>query len=146
MSNQISRICTGAVILSAALCCTVNLTPATALAATDATTTPMQAPAANPVGLLRPAYITLATADHDYKGHRVKAMKAIEAACDLLRTDIRGEGKGHEPQAISDTQLRGALSEVQQASALVPAGKGQKKIVSHLDKAISELNIALTIK
>ncbi len=149
MSNQISRILSGAVILSAALCCTVNLAAATPLATPEATfpaPTQYQVPAGNPVALLRPAYITLATADHDYKGHRVKAMKAIEAACALLGTDISGEGKGHEPQAVSDAQLRQALSEVQQASAAVPAGKSQKKIVTHLDKAISEITTALTIK
>jgi len=36
------------------------------------------------VASLRQSYATLAVADHDYKGHRVKAMKAIEAACKLL--------------------------------------------------------------
>ena len=149
MSNQVSRILTGAVILSAALCYAANLTAATPLATPEATVplpTQYQPAAGNPVALLRPAYITLATADHDYKGHRVKAMKAIEAACKLLGTDISGEGRGHEPQAVSDAQLRQALSEVQQASAAVPGGKDQKKIVAHLDKAISELNTALTIK
>ena len=149
MSNPSSRFWTGAVILSAALCYTVNLTAATPLAASEGNTavpTPIQAPAASPVSLLRSAYITLATADHDYKGHRVKAMKAIEAACTLLGTDITGEGKGREPQPISDTQLREALNQVQQAIGLVPTGKSQKKIVTHLDKAISELTTALTIK
>src|SRR5581483_5813463 len=77
---------------------------------------------ASALGLLRSAYATLAVADHDYKGHRVKAMKAIENACKLLGTDISGEGKGKEPQAISDTQLRAALAQVQQAATLVPAG------------------------
>jgi len=51
-----------------------------------------------------------------------------------------------EKQAISDAQLRSALATVQQVRAAIPAGKGQKQIDHHLDKAISELNIALTIK
>jgi len=104
----------------------------------------MTSPAA--VAELRQAYATLAVADHDYKGHRVKAMKAIEAACKLLGTDISGDSKVREKQAISDAQLRSALAEVQQVSTAIPAGKGQKQIVNHLNKAISELTTALTIK
>ena len=102
--------------------------------------------AVSPVNTLRQAYLILRNADHDYKGHRVKAMKAIEAACTLLGTDISGDGKGREKQPISDAQLRQALSLVQQSEGQVPAGKGQKKILARIDKAISELNIALTIR
>jgi hypothetical protein len=149
MSSPFSRISKSAVVLAVALCYAAHLPAATPLAAADSAgpaTTPIQVSAGNPVPLLRTAYLTLATADHDYKGHRVKAMKAIEAACTLLGTSISGDGKGRERQPISDAQLRQALGEVQQASALVPAGKTQKKIVAHLDKAISELTTALTIK
>src|SRR5579859_2277050 len=37
---------------------------------------------------LRHAYAILATGDHDYKGHRAKAMKAVEAAGKLLGVDL----------------------------------------------------------
>ena len=112
MSNHYSRILKATVIFSAALCYAAKLTATTPLATAEASNpapTPVQAPAGNPVPVLRTAYITLATADHDYKGHRVKAMKAIEAACTLLGSNIAGEVKSHEPQPISDAQLREAL-------------------------------------
>jgi hypothetical protein len=122
-------------------------------AATPTVTAAVQA-AANPplvnlgvsseVGYLQQVYATLATADHDYKGHRVKAMKAIETACKLLGSGIGGDGKGHEKQALSDAQLREAIGMLQNASGIV-AAQGQKKVLTHIDTAIKELNIALTI-
>jgi hypothetical protein len=39
---------------------------------------PVRAQPANTTALLDDAYATLAQARHDYKGHRVKAMKQIE--------------------------------------------------------------------
>ena len=133
-----------ALIISAALFHTANLSAATVAGAAPAPTAPV--PAGNALGLLRSAYATLAVADHDYKGHRVKAIKAIENACKLLGTDISGQAKVKEPQAISDAQLRAALAQVQQAATLVPAGKGQKQIVNHINKAVAEITTALTIK
>ena len=94
---------------------------------------------------LRQAYSTLAIADHDYKGHRVRAMHAIEAACDLLGTDVRGDAKGREKQAVSDTQLRQAQALVQQAQALATQ-QNQKKVAKHTARAIEEISIALSIK
>jgi hypothetical protein len=94
---------------------------------------------------LRQAYTTLAVADHDYKGHRVKAMRAIEAACDILGSDIRDKGKGREKQAVSDSQLREAQGFVQQARGIA-AQQNQAKVIQHLTMAINEISIALTIK
>lgn len=96
------------------------------------------APAAN---LLRQAYVTLSMADHDYKGHRVEAMKQIEAAAKLLRMDLRGDGKGHEKQAVSDEQLRIARGMLQQASAGLTG-----KPLKHVERAINQINIALKIR
>jgi hypothetical protein len=94
---------------------------------------------------LRLAYGTLCKADHDYKGHRVRAMHAIEAACDILGTDIRGDGKSKEGQSISDAELRQAQTLVQQALGMAQQ-QNQKKVAAHLTKAINEISIALTIK
>jgi hypothetical protein len=91
--------------------------------------------------LLDDAYATLAHADHDYKGHRVKAMKQIELAVQELGGKISGKGKGHEPQAASDAQLRAAQALLQQA-----AGGLSKKALKHVNAAIEQLNIALSIK
>src|ERR1035438_285941 len=70
------------------------------------------APAAS---LLVQAYTTLEHAAHDYKGHRVAAMKQIEAAAKLLGVKVRGDGKAHERQGVSDAQLRTAQGLLQQA-------------------------------
>jgi hypothetical protein len=92
-------------------------------------------------GLLVQAYTTLELADHDYKGHRVAAMKQIEAAAKLLGVIVRGDGKAHERQGVSDAQLRTAQGLLQQARSGL-SGKPLK----HVDRALQQLSIALSIK
>ena len=103
--------------------------------------TRVQAQTNNNLATLDEAYATLAQADHDYKGHRVRAMKQIELVVHELGGKISGKGKRHEPQATSDAQLRAAQSLLQQASTGL-SGKALK----HVNAAIAQLNIALTIK
>ena len=92
-------------------------------------------------GLLVQAYTTLEQADHDYKGHRHAAMKQIEAAGKLLGIKVRGDGKGHEKQGVSDAQLRAAQGLLEQAR---PALSG--KPLQHVNKALQQISIALSIK
>jgi len=101
----------------------------------------VQAQGAGPSKLLRDAYVTLAQADHDYKGHRAAAMKHIEAAGKPLGVNVRGDGRGHEHQGVSDEQLRIARGMLEQA-------RGQLKGTSlkHVNKAIQEINVALKIR
>jgi hypothetical protein len=96
------------------------------------------APAAE---LLRQAYVTLASADHDYKGHRVEAMKQVHAAGRVLGVNLHGDGKGHENQGQSDQQLRIAQGLLQQASAGLSG-----KALRHVAAAEKHLAIALTIR
>jgi len=91
--------------------------------------------------LLDDAYATLAQADHDYKGHRVKAMKQIELAVQELGVKISGKGRGREPQGTSDAQLRAAQGLLHQA-----AGGLSKKALKHVNAAIEQINVALSIK
>jgi hypothetical protein len=91
--------------------------------------------------LLDDAYATLAQADHDYKGHRVKAMKQIELAIQELGGKISGKGRGHESQGTSDAQLRAAQGLLQQA-----AGGLSQKALKHVNAAVEQINIALSIK
>jgi len=93
-------------------------------------------------GLLRQAYGLLQLADHDYKGHRVRAMKQIEVAAQHLGVILRGDGKGHEAQAASDEQLRSAQTLLEQASLGLKAGQG----LAHVKLAIAQLAIALAIR
>ena len=93
------------------------------------------------VALLEQAYTTLAQADHDYKGHRVKAMKDIEKAVKELGGKISGDGKGREPQGASDDQLRKAKGLLQQA---VPNLSG--KPLKLVNNAIKQIDEALAVK
>jgi hypothetical protein len=94
-----------------------------------------------PGDLLIQAYTTLEKADHDYKGHRADAMREIEAAGKLLGIRVRGDGKGHEKQGVSDEQLRVAQGLLEQAR-----GGLQGKALAHVNKAIQQISIALKIK
>ena len=95
----------------------------------------------NSSALLNDAYATLAQAKHDYKGHRVRAMKQIEAALGELGGKISSTGKNHEPQGTSDAQLRAAQGLLEQARAGL-SGKALK----HVQAAISQISIALSIR
>lgn len=95
----------------------------------------------NSSALLNDAYATLAQAKHDYKGHRVRAMKQIEAALGELGGKISSKGRNHEPQGTSDAQLRAAQGLLKQASAGL-SGKALK----HVQAAISQISIALSIR
>jgi hypothetical protein len=92
-------------------------------------------------GLLREAYARLYVADHDYKGHRVRAMRQIEAAAAILGVELKGDGKGHEPQATSDAQLRQARDLLGQITGAV-VGTGLLRI----QLAIEQLNLALAVR
>ena len=92
-------------------------------------------------GLLVQAYTTLEQADHDYKGHRIAAMKQIEAAAKLLGVKVRSDGRGHEKQGVSDAQLRTAQGLLQQAQSGLSG-----KPLRHVNKALQQLSIALSIR
>ncbi len=100
---------------------------------------------AGDVQTLQQAYQILSTANHDYKGHRIKAMKAIHAAAKLMGTKLKGDGKNKEPQQLSDEQLRGVQKMLQGMRATVH-GPSQAKVIQHVDQAIHHLGVALTIK
>jgi hypothetical protein len=95
--------------------------------------------------VLTRAYLILATGDHDYKGHRVKAMHQIEAAAKLLGVDLGGDAKDRQKQVLSDDKLRDArgLLEIVLNSAEV---KAQPRISKHITEAINQIDVALTIR
>jgi hypothetical protein len=101
----------------------------------------VHADTAGSITLLNDAYATLAQANHDYKGHRVRAMKQIEAALNVLGEKISGQGKGHEPQGTSDAQLRAAQVLLQQAGAGLTG-----KALKHVNEAASQISTALSIR
>ena len=96
---------------------------------------------ATAVTQLTQAYVALSVADHDYQGHRAKAMKQIEVAAKEMGVSLAGNGKGHEQQVTSDQQIQAATTLLQQARPGLPP-KAQK----HVDKALEDLAAALAIK
>jgi hypothetical protein len=91
------------------------------------------------------AYDILATGDHDYKGHRVKAMHQIEAAAKLLDVKLSGDDKVKQKQILSDEKLleaRNLLNKVLDNAEV----KGQPKVSKHISDAIAQLSVALSIK
>jgi hypothetical protein len=97
--------------------------------------------ASAPGDLLRQAYATLSAANHDYKGHRVAAMKHVQAAGKLLGVELRGHGRGHEQQGDSDAQLRAAQNLLEQARPAL-SGKPLKRV----NRAIHEISVALNLR
>jgi hypothetical protein len=94
-----------------------------------------------PANLLPRAYVTLSMADHDYKGHRGEAMKQIAAAAKILRIDLHGDNVVRERQAVSDEQLRIARNLLEQARTQL-----RGRALKHVDKAINQINVALTVR
>jgi hypothetical protein len=95
--------------------------------------------------MLRNAYQILATGDHDYKGHRVRAMHAVERAGKLLGIDLAGDLKDRQPQPLSDDKLREAQGLIAQVLGAAEV-KNQKRITKHLNVAVNEINTALTVR
>jgi hypothetical protein len=96
-------------------------------------------------GMLQNAYLILATGDHDYQGHRVKAMHQIEAAAKLLGMNLSGDAKDRQPQPLSDAKLREAQGLLQSVLASSEV-QNQKRITKHINNAINQINIALSIR
>jgi hypothetical protein len=92
-------------------------------------------------GLLSQAYAALSRADHDYKGHRVRAMRLVEHAAKELGFTLSGGGHGREAQVTSDDQLRAAQGLLQQAVSGLPP-----RAQEHVQKAIEQISVALSIK
>src|ERR1700749_3238365 len=97
------------------------------------------------ISMLEEASRVLAKADHSYAGHRNKAMKSLEKACDILGRDISGNGAGKERQNVSDNELRAAQRIIENVRD-VAVEKNQHEVVKHLDNAINEINEALKTK
>jgi hypothetical protein len=102
-------------------------------------------PTSGDVQTLTQAYSTLASADHDYHGHRIKAMQAIKKAARMMGQKITGDGHNKEQQALSDAQLKGVQGQLQKVRGTVSGGK-QQVVVGHINEAIHHLTEALSIK
>jgi len=95
--------------------------------------------------MLRDVYITLATGDHDYNGHRAAAMYQVKAAADLLGLDLGGDTKTRQPQVLSDDKMRESKGMIMQVMGAAEV-KDQKKVVKHLQEAVHQINVGLGVK
>jgi hypothetical protein len=89
------------------------------------------------------AYVLLKHANHDYGGHRVKAMEHVEAAGKALNLKLQGDAKEHERQWKSDQMLSEARSLLSHARGAFEA-KDLDRAAVHVDKAIEEIDRALS--
>lgn len=96
---------------------------------------------ANAVQALDKAYGILAPLDHDYKGHRARAMHKIEEAAKALGSTLHGGGKGGESQQESDAAVHQARVLLEQA---LPGLTGMPR--HHAAEAIHQLHMALEVK
>jgi len=105
------------------------------------TNSPAATGSSTATGMLSQAYAALSGADHDYQGHRIRAMRQIAAAARELGINLQGDGQAQEQQAASDQQLRTAQSLLQQAVTGLP-----ERAKRHVERAIEQLSVALSIK
>src|SRR5262249_50304043 len=94
-------------------------------------------------------------ADHDYQGHRVRAMSHVATAIrhlhpsSALNTNV-SPGLGNLPQAQSDQILRDALVHLNTAEGSLGAGTAaaahHQSARSSVSQAIHELNTALQVR
>src|SRR5579862_1380599 len=104
--------------------------------------------AANPadVQAVTQAYRLLEQADHDYQGHRIKAMKHLHQAGRVLGVMLKGDGKNKEQQGTSDSQLKQAQTLLQQMNGSGASGKLHARAMQHVQSALGEIQTALSIK
>ncbi len=95
--------------------------------------------------LLKQAYVALSRADHDYKGHRAKAMGHVKEAGKLLGVELGGEGAGHEKQWVSDDQMKEGRRLLEQVRTNL-TGSEHKRVLKQVGNAIEEVDAALAIK
>lgn len=91
------------------------------------------------------AYRLLKTANHDYDGHRVKAMEEVKAAASDLGIEVGGELPDREHQWKSDDQLKEARRLLRDAKDKLEA-HDRDRVAEHVEKAIKEINASLEVK
>jgi hypothetical protein len=88
------------------------------------------------------AYHLLKKADHDYDGHREKAMKEVEAAGHDLGLELGGDLPDRERQWKSDEQLTEARRLLREAREKLEA-RDRDRVADRIQHAIDQINAAL---
>jgi hypothetical protein len=93
----------------------------------------------------------LEEADHDYDGHRARAVKDVSEAIHELSHGVKHHGlksggKREEPkQSKSDEHLKEALVILKEAKTQLSEHEHHKKALHHVEEAIRQLHVALKI-
>jgi hypothetical protein len=95
--------------------------------------------------LLRKAYVALSKADHDYDGHRLRAMGQTSDAARILGETLAGDGHDRETQMTSDDEMRAANGFLESARSLAASHK-RPRVVEHINAAMRQISIALKIR
>jgi len=103
------------------------------------------APAETPRGELVHAYVLLKLANHDYGGHRLRAMEELESAGKTLGLELKGEGSEHERQRKSDEHLVEARRLLQHAREKLEA-RDRERAAERVDLAIKQIDLALLVR
>ena len=107
------------------------------------------------IALLRAAHQRLHQADHDYAGHRIRAMEHVGSALGHLGSSAQagvrsGTGRGTMPQPVSDAHLREARGHLEMIRNRIAAGpaaaKGHGAARGAVEAAIREIDIALSLR
>jgi hypothetical protein len=88
------------------------------------------------------AYMLLKHANHNYEGHRAKAMEHIEAAGKSLNLRLEGDANDRERQWKSDQMLAEARHLLYHARGAFEA-QDRDRAAAHVDKAITEIDRAI---
>jgi hypothetical protein len=91
------------------------------------------------------AFHLLKTANHDYAGHRAKAMNEVEAAGRGLGLDLGGDVKDHERQWKSDERLVEAKRLLREARDKLEQ-HDRDRVAARVDTAMKEIDAALSVK
>jgi len=97
------------------------------------------------IASLERIYQILTMGNHDYKGHRVRAMRAIARACKILGGQIAGDGHTKENQSASDALLHQAQTLLEQVANSF-ASNDPKNVSKDLNEAVQQLSTALSVK
>jgi hypothetical protein len=92
------------------------------------------------------AYRLLSQADHDYQGHRAKAMEHLRKAGRTLGISLKGDGKSQEQQGTSDSQLKQAQTTLQTMTKNGVNSRRHQRAMTHVNSALAEIETALSVK
>ncbi len=107
------------------------------------------------ISLLRAAHHKLHEADHDYDGHRHRALEHVGSALGHLGSSAQapmraGQGRRNTPQSVSDAimrEARGSLDTIKNRLASLGASfKGHGEAHRAVDAAVREIDLALRVR